>query len=41
MVALGVVFGWWLAMIGAFFLSVSVVGMVFEYYRGPAAEQER
>jgi hypothetical protein len=40
-VALGVVFGWWLAIIGAFFLAVSVVGMVFEYYRGVAAEQER
>jgi Cytochrome c oxidase subunit IV len=41
LVALGVVFGWWLAIIGGFFLSVSVVGMVFEYYHGPAAEQDR
>jgi Cytochrome c oxidase subunit IV len=40
-VALGVVLGWWLAIIGAFFLAVSVVGLVFEYYRGVAADQER
>jgi hypothetical protein len=30
-----------MAIIGALFLSVSVVGMVFEYYRGQAAEQDR
>jgi len=39
--ALGVVFGWWLAIIGAFCLSVSIVGMVFEYYRGVAVDQDR
>jgi len=40
-VALGVVFGLWLAIIGAFCLATSVVGMVFEYYRGEAAHQDR
>lgn len=33
-VVLGVIFGWWLFMIGIVFGAVSVVGWVFEYYRG-------
>ena len=33
-VALGVAFGWWLFLIGALALLLSVVGFVFEYYRG-------
>jgi hypothetical protein len=40
-VSLGVVFGWWLAIMGAFLLVLAACGMVFEYYRGPAAEQDR
>lgn len=31
---LGVVFGWWLFMIGAVIGAGTVVGWVFEYYRG-------
>ena len=31
---LGVVFGWWLFIIGAVAASLSVIGLVFEYYRG-------
>jgi len=34
---LGIVFGWWLFIIGAVFMVVSVLGMVFEYYRGEYA----
>lgn len=35
---LGIVFGWWLFIIGAIGGGLSVIGMVFEYYRGePAA----
>ena len=34
---LGIVFGWWLFIIGAVFMVVSVLGMVFEYYRGEHA----
>jgi len=33
-VTLGLVFGWWLVGLGVIFLLLSVVGMVFEYYRG-------
>jgi Cytochrome c oxidase subunit IV len=34
----GIVFGWWLFIIGAIGGGLSVIGMVFEYYRGePAA----
>lgn len=33
----GVVVGWWLAIIGAAFLLLSIVGFVFEYYRGDHA----
>jgi hypothetical protein len=32
----GVVFGWWLFIIGAAGALLSVVGLVFEYYRGDA-----
>jgi Cytochrome c oxidase subunit IV len=32
--ALGVAIGWWLFLIGALALMLSVIGMVFEYYRG-------
>ena len=31
---LGIVFGWWLFIIGAIGGLLSVVGLVFEYYRG-------
>jgi hypothetical protein len=31
---LGVVFGWWLFIIGAVFGSIALSGWVFEYYRG-------
>jgi len=34
---LGIVFGWWLFIIGGVFMVVSVLGMVFEYYRGEYA----
>ena len=34
---LGIVFGWWLFLIGAAFGAVSVLGFVFEYYRGEHA----
>lgn len=34
---LGIVFGWWLFYIGAIAGGLSVVGMVFEYYRGEPA----
>jgi hypothetical protein len=34
---LGIVFGWWLFLIGAGFGIVSVLGLVFEYYRGEHA----
>lgn len=34
----GIVFGWWLFIIGAIGGGLSVIGLVFEYYRGePAA----
>ncbi len=32
--ALGVVIGWWLFLIGLLFLFLTVIGFVFEYYRG-------
>jgi hypothetical protein len=31
---LGIVFGWWLFVLALPFLAVSVMGFVFEYYRG-------
>jgi hypothetical protein len=35
---LGVAVGWWLFIIGAIGGALSVIGLVFEYYRGePAA----
>lgn len=35
---IGIVFGWWLFIIGAIGGGLSVIGLVFEYYRGePAA----
>ncbi len=37
LVFLGLVFGWWLAIIGAAFGVYAVLGMVFEYYRGEHA----
>lgn len=33
-IVLGVVFGWWLFIIGAVVGAVTVCGFVFEYYRG-------
>ncbi|NHC12419.1 cytochrome c oxidase subunit 4 [Motilibacter deserti] len=33
-VTLGLVFGWWLVGLGAVFLILAVIGLVFEYYRG-------
>ena len=33
-VVIGVVIGWWLVIIGVGVLGVTVVGFVFEYYRG-------
>jgi hypothetical protein len=36
-VFLGLVFGWWLFIIGAVFGVVAVLGMVFEYYSGDHA----
>jgi len=32
--AIGVAVGWWLFLIGALALMLSVIGFVFEYYRG-------
>ncbi|HEY2130796.1 MAG TPA: cytochrome c oxidase subunit 4 [Streptosporangiaceae bacterium] len=32
--ALGVAIGWWLFLIGLLFLFLTVIGFVFEYYRG-------
>jgi hypothetical protein len=37
--ALGVIFGWWLFLIGFGVVLGSTVGLVFEYYRGPFAEE--
>ncbi|GAB3252590.1 cytochrome c oxidase subunit 4 [Alteromonas gracilis] len=36
-VVLGVVFGWWLFVIGMFLGSIALSGWVFEYYRGEHA----
>jgi hypothetical protein len=33
----GIVFGWWLFLIGAGIGAMSVIGLVFEYYRGEPA----
>ena len=32
--ALGVAIGWWLFLLGAFAVILSMIGFVFEYYRG-------
>ncbi|MFB4315641.1 cytochrome c oxidase subunit 4 [Actinomadura sp. 21ATH] len=34
LIALGVVFGWWMVILGTFAAIMSTIGMVFEYYRG-------
>jgi hypothetical protein len=34
---LGIVFGWWLFIIGAIGGGLAVIGLVFEYYRGEPA----
>ena len=36
-VALGLVFGWWLVGLGVAALGLSVIGLTFEYYRGEHA----
>lgn len=36
-VFLGIIFGWWLVILGAIGAGLSVVGLVFEYYRGEPA----
>ena len=36
-VALGLIFGWWLLCIGICLFGFSVIGRVFEYYRGDHA----
>lgn len=33
-VALGIVFGWWLVILGVCAVILSTIGLVFEYYRG-------
>ncbi|MDL4771198.1 MULTISPECIES: cytochrome c oxidase subunit 4 [Thermomonosporaceae] len=33
-IALGVVFGWWLVLVGVAAIMMSTIGLVFEYYRG-------
>jgi nitrate reductase gamma subunit len=37
MAFLGIVFGWWLFILGAIGGALSVIGLVFEYYRGEPA----
>ncbi len=37
LIFLGLVVGWWLAIIGGGFGVIAVIGMVFEYYRGEHA----
>ena len=36
-VVLGIVFGWWLFIIGAFFAIPALVGWTFEYWKGQTA----
>jgi hypothetical protein len=38
MVALGMVFGWWLVTLGMACTILSAIGMVFEYYRGQVTD---
>ncbi len=37
-VCLGLIFAFWLALLGVGLLMLSLVGLVFEYYRGPFAD---
>ncbi len=37
MIVLGVVIGWWLAIIGGVLGAVALTGLIFEYYRGEHA----
>lgn len=37
LVTLGLVFGWWLFLVGVAALILATIGMVFEYYRGEFA----
>jgi Cytochrome c oxidase subunit IV len=39
--ALGLVFGWWLVGLGMILVLLTLGGLLFEYYRGPAASQYR
>ena len=36
-VALGIVFAWWIVALGAICLVMAIIGFVFEYYRGQEA----
>jgi Cytochrome c oxidase subunit IV len=36
---LGIIFGWWMFILGAVGLIFACIGLVFEYYRGPFAEE--
>jgi hypothetical protein len=36
-IALGLVFGWWLVIAGVVILGLALVGFIFEYYRGAHA----
>lgn len=38
-VSLGIVFAWWIAILGGLVLIFAVMGFVFEYYRGEHVEQ--
>ncbi len=38
-VSVGIVFAWWIAIIGGLMLAFAVMGFVFEYYRGEHVEQ--
>jgi hypothetical protein len=38
MVALGMVFGWWLVTLGVACTILSAIGLVFEYYRGQVSD---
>jgi Cytochrome c oxidase subunit IV len=35
--AMGFIFGWWMIVLGAFFIILSSIGLVFEHYRGDFA----
>ncbi len=36
-IAAGIIFGWWLVILGIGIMAFSLIGMVFEYYRGDHA----